>query len=95
MNKDQSGNHGTVYCTLELEGRDWTRTVGDRSSSLSLFRRAATAEERLVLGEAGIVFIPTQNSFPSSPSCIVFLSGHCVFCAGGMWPYSCHCLLTT
>lgn len=80
---------------LELKGREWRMIAGPWDSSLSLVCRTAPAEEGISTWGSAHCFVSTQNSFPSSQRCLIFLSGHCVFCAGGMRPYSCHCLLTT
>lgn len=95
MNKGHSGSCGRIYCVLVLEGGDWSIMLETEeflpqpcSVGLQQLRRKSK------IGEAYILFFPTQDSLPSSQRSwrhLIFLSGYCVFSAGDMCPHSCHC----
>lgn len=70
-------------------GKRVENDCGENSCRIPLPTSSAGLRGTLVLGEAGIIFIPTQNSFPSSQRCLIILSGRGVFSAVGVWPYSC------
>lgn len=89
MNKDHSGCHGGNVLYVGAGGERVGNDCGENFCRIFLPASSAGLRGASVLGEACVIFVPTQNSFPTSQRCLIVLSGHGAFSAGGMWPYSC------